>query len=144
MQEFESCPHYELTYEMPEYNPSDTCWAEHEAAICAWLAKHLQTGDAPPMRHVHSMHLMHSTEMYMVNSQSDPLLNDVSSSLIDHTFLRDMQDVVRIHSIKTICKEPIDPHMLASNWGIGIETTKRTLKVTTQCGVWTVLHPTLS
>ena len=49
VQEFETCPHYELTYEMPEYNPSDTHWAEQEAAICAWLAKHLQTRDAPPV-----------------------------------------------------------------------------------------------
>ena len=105
MQEFELCPHYELTYETPEYNPSDTRWAEQEAAICAWLAKHSQTGDAPPVHHVHSLCPMHSTVTYMVDSQSDPLLNDVSSSLIDRTFLTDMQDAVRIHLIKMICKE---------------------------------------
>ena len=44
VQKYETCPHYELTTKMPEYNPSDTCWAEQEAAICAWLAKHSQTG----------------------------------------------------------------------------------------------------
>ena len=34
--------------------------------------------------------------------------------------------------------------MLASNWGIGIETAKRTLKVTTYRGLRMVPHPTLS
>ena len=90
------------------------------------------------------MHLKHAAMMYLANCQSDLLLNDVSLSLIDRTFLTDMQDAVQIHSIKTICKESIDPQMLASNWGIGIETAKRTLKVTTQHGLQMVLHPTLS
>ena len=70
------------------------------------------------------MHPMDAATMYLANCESDLLLHDVSSSLIDRTFLTDMQDAVRIHSIKTICKEPIDPQMLASNWGIGIETAK--------------------
>ena len=104
------------------------------------------------MRHVHSMHrlhsvsktLMHATVTYSASCQLDLLLNDVSSSLIDRTFLTDLQDAVRIHSIKTICKEPIDPQMLASNWGIGIETAKRTLKVMTYHGLRMVPHPTLS
>ena len=43
-QEFETCPHYELMYEAPKYNPSDTCWAKQEAAICAWLTKHCKHG----------------------------------------------------------------------------------------------------
>ena len=92
------------------------------------------------MQHIHSMHLTHAAAMYMVNSQSNPLLNNVSSSLIDCTFLKDMQDAVRIHSIKMIRKEPIDPHMLASNWGIGNETAKRTLKVMTPHGVQGKFH----
>ena len=63
---------------------------------------------------------MHVTVMYLV----DLLLNDVSSSLTDHTFLTGMQDVAQIHLILTICKEPIDSQMLASNWGISIKTAK--------------------
>jgi hypothetical protein len=102
VQEYESCPHYELTYETPEYNPSDTRWAEQEAAICAWLAKHSQTGDGLPVRHLHLLHwlhsvsksLMHAIAMYSANCQSDLLLNDVSPSLIDRTFLTGMQDAV--------------------------------------------------
>ena len=139
VQEYETCQHYELTYEEPKYNPSDTHWAEQEA-ICAWLAKHSQTGDGLPMQHLHSLHqlhlvsksLMHVTAMYSANCQSDLLLNAVLSTLIDCTFLTDIQDAVQIHSIKTIHKEPINPHTLASNWGIGIKTAKQTLRVTTQ------------
>ena len=88
--------------------------------------------------------LMHATAMYFASCQLDLLLNDVSSSLIDRTFLTDLQDKVWIHLAMTICKESIDPQMLASIWGISIKTAKRTLKVTTQCGVQMVLHPTLS
>ena len=108
--------------------------------------------DGPPVWHIHSMHWLHSvskslthvTTMYSADCQWDLLLNNVLSSLTDHTFLTDMQDAVWIHLIKTTCKEPIDPQMLAGNWGIGIKTAKQTLKVTTQCRVQTILHPTLS
>ena len=37
-----------------------------------------------------------------------------------------------------------DPTLLASNWGIDLQTARRTLGVTTQRGIRTVLHPTLS
>ncbi|KAI2506148.1 Reverse transcriptase (RNA-dependent DNA polymerase) [Fragilaria crotonensis] len=36
------------------------------------------------------------------------------------------------------------PEQLASNWGIDLTTARRTIDVTTQRGVRTVLHPTLS
>ena len=84
-------------------------------------------GTVFPMQYIHSMHqlhsvsktLMHATMTYFASCQLDLLLNNVSSSLIDRTFLTDLQDKVWIHSTKTICKESIDPQMLASNWGIG-------------------------
>ena len=38
----------------------------------------------------------------------------------------------------------IDAEKLAENWGIGIEKAKQTLKVTTQRGIRTIVHPTLS
>ncbi|KAI2504427.1 Reverse transcriptase (RNA-dependent DNA polymerase) [Fragilaria crotonensis] len=37
-----------------------------------------------------------------------------------------------------------DPQLLARNWGIDLQTAKRTFNVTTQRGIRTVLHPTLS
>ena len=102
VQEYETCPHYKLTFDTPKYDPSNTHWAEQKAATSAWLAKHLQTGDSVPVQHLHTLHwlylvsksLMHTTMMYSANSQSDLLLNDVSPSLIDHTFLTGMQDAL--------------------------------------------------
>ncbi|KAI2504636.1 Reverse transcriptase (RNA-dependent DNA polymerase) [Fragilaria crotonensis] len=39
---------------------------------------------------------------------------------------------------------PFEARTLARNWGIDLQTAKRTVDVTTQRGVRTVLHPTLS
>lgn len=36
------------------------------------------------------------------------------------------------------------PEQLARNWGLGLTTARRTIDVTTPCGVRTVLHPTFS
>ena len=78
---------------------------------------------------------------------SASFLHEVSPALCDRTFAHDIQNAVQISSIsslKTFPQDHLDPQTLANNWGIGIETARRTIKVTTQCGVCTVLHPTLS
>ena len=41
-------------------------------------------------------------------------------------------------------REGIDARTLSRNWGIGLETARRTLKAATQRGIRTVLHPSLS
>ena len=38
----------------------------------------------------------------------------------------------------------IGHHTLAKNWGISLKHTRRTLEATTQKGIWTVMHLTLS
>ena len=38
----------------------------------------------------------------------------------------------------------IGPHTLAKHWGIGLDAARRTVEATTQKGVRTILHPTLS
>jgi hypothetical protein len=48
-QEYESCPHYELTFDTPEYDPSDKGYAQQEEAMNAWVARLLQTGDGVPV-----------------------------------------------------------------------------------------------
>ena len=56
-----------------------------------------------------------------------------------------MEDSITIASVKvTERRTGIDPVTLARNWGIGLETAKRTVNATTQRGIQTVLHPTLS
>jgi hypothetical protein len=47
-------------------------------------------------------------------------------------------------SVKTSAlMNKVDPEVLLKRWGIGIESAKRTVKVTTQRGVRTVLYPPL-
>ena len=75
----------------------------------------------------------------------DSNLHDVSPALVDGSFATAMEDSVTIASIKVTERKPgIDPVTLARNWGIGLETAKRTVNATTQRGIQTVLHPTLS
>jgi hypothetical protein len=49
IQEYESCPHYELTADTPEYDPSDGSYAQQEQAMAAWVARLAQTGDGVPV-----------------------------------------------------------------------------------------------
>ena len=51
----------------------------------------------------------------------------------------------RIVALKTSARgHMIGPETLAKNWSIGLPTAKRTIEATTQSGVRTILHPTLS
>ena len=144
IQEYESCPHYELTADTPEYDPSDGSYAQQEQAMAAWVARLAQTGDGVPVQQMQSV----STSLHHVMIMpQDPFLCEVSPTLCDQVFASDMQHAVQISSIsslKALPQERLDPQTLADNWGIGIETAKRTIKVTTQRGIRTVLHPTLS
>ena len=50
-----------------------------------------------------------------------------------------------IASIRASTSGPnMKPQVLATNWGIDVRTTTRTIAATTQRGIQTVLHPTLS
>ena len=40
--------------------------------------------------------------------------------------------------------QPIEPTGIAVKWGIGLEASRRTFECTTQRGLRTVLHPSLS
>ena len=141
IQEYESCPHYELTADGPEYDPSDGSYAQQEQAMAAWVARLAKTGDGMPVRQVQMV------SASLNHALPESFLCEVSPALCDRMFAHDIQNAVQIASIsslKALPQDHLDPQTLANNWGIGIETAKRTIKVTTQCGVRMVLHPTLS
>ena len=50
IQEYESCPHYELTADGPEYDPLDGSYAQQEQAMATWVAQLAKTGDGIPVR----------------------------------------------------------------------------------------------
>ena len=55
------------------------------------------------------------------------------------------KDKRRVMSITSSKRRPaLSHHTLAKRWGIGLSTAERTLQATTQKGLRTVLHPTLS
>ena len=46
--------------------------------------------------------------------------------------------------VRSTSRKSVDPKLLARKWDIGIEAAKRTVCSKTQCGLCTVLHPSLS
>ena len=50
IQEFEACPHYDLTFDSPEYKPEDITYAEQESAMARALARLQETGDRTETR----------------------------------------------------------------------------------------------
>ena len=114
------------------------------------LARLQETGDRTETRCLslvtrHLCSVSRSLEAARNLVAMDSNLHDVSPALVDGSFATAMEDSITIASIKvTERKTGIDPVTLARNCGIGLETAKRTVNTTTQRGIRTVLHPTLS
>jgi hypothetical protein len=142
------CPQYELTYDSPHYEPSDHRFTKQEAMMANWVDDTLlQTGDHPQTCRLCSVSksMSNARQVVEANNQCNSILQDVLTTLTDSTFLHDLENVASISSIKTLTRrEGIDAETLAQNWGIGLETARQTVRVTTQRGVTMVLHPTLS
>ena len=81
----------------------------------------------------------------MAEVHSSNELIKISNTLEDGLFAEALEahvNVSSMHSSKQ--KQAVDAVTLSKKWGIGLEAAKKTLKVTTQHGVRTVLHPSLS
>ncbi|KAI2493824.1 hypothetical protein MHU86_20705 [Fragilaria crotonensis] len=141
--EYESLPHLTLTSEDPPYDPYDQSFAAEELALTKYLS---ETGDrigaSPPRtRRLCSVSEMTSFASHVQRELDVPSLSlqMTSPTLAIDSFHR---------SISALRSSPpgkqFDPQLLARNWGIDLQTAKRTFNVTTQRGIRTVLHPTLS
>ena len=84
--------------------------------------------------------------MYSYSDQIQRSLDTVSASLAATSPTLEIQMFGRsISSLRSSSAgKQFDPQLLARNWGIDLQTAKQTVNVTTQRGVRTVLHPTLS
>jgi hypothetical protein len=146
-EEYESLPHLSLTDDGPEYNPHHSSFAAQELALTKMV---LDTGDrigAPPP----SRRLCSVTKTFL-NAQAFGPRNDpvtlsllaTSPTLDDGSFARELNHTI-IGALKRMStSSQFDANMLARNWGIDIATARRTVLATTQRGVRTILHPTLS
>jgi hypothetical protein len=82
-----------------------------------------------------------SVKGFVANCESDMMLSSVSEALTLNT-----QSIWAVNrKTKRVVSEKrhnaITPEQLARMWGIGIETAKETLSVTTQRGVRLAVHP---
>ncbi|KAI2491972.1 hypothetical protein MHU86_22592 [Fragilaria crotonensis] len=139
--EFESLPHFSLTSDEPTYDPFDTSFAQQEEALLQYMS---QTGDRigapPPSRRLCAVSNMSSTVVYDGPTLS---LQQTTPTLDIPSFSRTLS--VTVAGIRpSVPGKQFEAHTLKRNWGIKLQTAKRTVDVTTQRGVRTVLHPTLS
>ena len=145
-EQFETLPRYYLTQEQPEWDPNDTSFAEQENAMTNSSGEVLETGDSQGRLHsLMSVKVSRTHSISVAHDIQNSVLRGVSDTLDDKTFLKDMESRVQISSVSTSVKKPrIDAATLAKKWGIGLEVAQNTIRKTTQRGVRTVLHPTLS
>jgi hypothetical protein len=139
--EFETCDRYEITCESPAYDPSATTFHDQEAGMMDSWGNIKVSGDCHPKRHqVSSLHQKEVEIKLLRSNYSDTSakLQDLSPVLDDGTLLAELDDKnlnLNISLVKSEMrdKDGVDAATLAKNWGIGIEATRRTRLVTTQC-----------
>ena len=129
--EFDTCTSYELTYETPMWDPSSTDFLDQEANA----------------QHPHRPGCARATRDRITRVPRGSLsavhaCSPISAALSDGVLAAMLNSSLAATSIKTT--SGIQPSELARRWGIGIEAAKRTLNVTTQRGIRTVAHPSLS
>ena len=145
-EEFESLAHLTLTRDEPEYDPHDTSYATQEAALTKMV---LATGDRigapPPSRRLCSVTktISHARALVSSNDPAFVSLKATSPTFDDGLFASDLNRSISSISRKSTGNQ-FDPDMLARNWGIDRATARRTINTTTQQGIRTLLHPTLS
>jgi hypothetical protein len=145
-EEVDTCDRYELTYESPVYDPSGSSYAEQEAAMMESRGQLKVAEDKHPLRR-------QMCPVYMDETFSDTTikLQALSLTLDDSSLLQEMTSHVHISEVNMSSLAAdmrdgggVDVATLAKNFGIGIETAKRTRLMTTQRGGKRMIHPLLS
>ena len=87
----------------------------------------------------------HSIYAFNITTCSiSPILSAISQVLVDHTLLQGLQEKVMISTSAMRMNErwpTITKEELSHSWGIGLETTRCTLQVTTQKEIRNAIHP---
>jgi hypothetical protein len=135
-----------LTYESPVYDPTGSSYAKQEAAMMYSRGQLKVAEEKHPLRrHMCPVHMAGTLSATTIKLQS------LSLTIYDSSLLQEMTSHVHISEVNMSSLTSdmldggrIDVANLAKNFGIGIETTKRTCLVTTQRGVKRMIHPSLS
>jgi hypothetical protein len=150
--EFETCDWYDLTYESPEYDPSATTFHEQEASMMDSWGNVKVSGDFHPKRHQVCFLRQKEEEVKPLSSKysdTSAKLQDLSSVLDDGILFAELDYTTTNLNISLVKyemrdKAGVESATLAKNWGIGIETAKRTRLVTTQRGIRRMIHTSLT
>ena len=124
----------ELTAEAPDWDPSSKRFQQQEDAMVQGDGQLREPVESWCTRRVISL----------LHSMPQPEIPDfhLSDAMCSH------EHVYRPHIISSITSGARQPNIqashLARNWGIGLATAARTIEATTQRGLRTVLHNTLS
>jgi hypothetical protein len=123
---------YELTFETPEWDPHDIQFAQQEEAYTDHNGR-LREPEAPQPHNL------------FVSSVSSSTHYDEGESLLSALKSNVNVSNANVSGVKSSAKmNKVDAEALSQKWGIGIESARRTIRVSTQRGVRTVLHPALS
>jgi hypothetical protein len=145
-EEFDTCDRYELTYEIPVYDPIGSSYAEQEAAMKDSRGQLRVAEEEHPLRrqvcHVH---------MAASFSETTIKLQALSLTLYNSSLLQEMTSQLQVSEVNM---SSLKANMrggrgfyaatLPKNFGIGVEVAKRTRLVTTQRGVKRMIYPSLS
>ena len=132
-QEFNDCERYKTTYELPDWDPHATIFAEQEATMTD-SSGFIRERDAIGAR---------GRQFIIAGVTSDTPTPSPRSN--ENTFSEVLKNNRNVSGLGTgDFKTGIEAQSLVKKWGIGLDAAKRTLKKTTQRGVRTVLHPSLS
>ena len=124
---------YELTYESPEWDPHSKLFSDQEEAMTDHRG---QVVDDDRIERVQRRMLLAG-----VSTTSDSVFADDDCMRFGQA-LEMNQIVSSVTSYER--RTGIDPKQLAQKWGIGLDAARRTINVTMQRGIRTVLHPSLS
>ena len=136
IEEYESCIHYELTAEEPFFDPHDPSYANQELACVDHRGHVITIGDEEVQckDRNRNWHFSGIVLPYPTRQESE-----------SQQLYKSLAEKVMVATVATKASRPgIDAMTLAKNWGIGIEKAERTLRATSQRGIRTVLHPSLS
>ena len=139
----------ELTSESPEWDPGTDRFEEQEAAMLDSGGRLKdQPTDWSDKRVVAALNAI---------PQGEPLAEGLATALrgcvqvarqANVTAMEKRAACLGSQQVKVVASSKrhntISPETVAKNWGIGLETARKTLEVTTQKGLRSVLHPTLS
>ena len=132
--ENEDIPKIHLTAEEPPWDPLTSEYSERETQ----MLDHQGQISIPTTEARGPVYVSTVVSYSLTYDATDIMDNDNLAAALS------AQNQISIMLIGTVRTPSIKPIVLAARWGITAEKAKKTLQVTTQRGIRTMLHPSLS